>query len=194
MRRSSIALGVVGLALAVWLSFAVRYPSDKTPEGAYARVAKSVNQGRPRDFFAYLETDAQHACYTIGEFRKRARERILAAYPDPPKTELAAQHRIEADAPDGADVWAWFADAHGFVTLLRRDVSGVAKVEISGERATVETVRGTRYAFRRRENGIWGMTRFTAALREEAERAARDFALVDQAAKDYERERAARRE
>ena len=43
-------------------------------------------------------------------------------------------------------------------------MSGIAKVEIAGDRATVETARGTRYAFRRRENGIWGLTLFTAPL------------------------------
>jgi hypothetical protein len=53
-------------------------------------------------------------------------------------------------------------------------------------------VRGTRYPFRRRpENGIWGLTLFTPTLTAEAERAARDFALIDAAAKDYERARSA---
>jgi hypothetical protein len=60
-------------------------------------------------------------------------------------------------------------------------------VETRGERATVETARGTRYPFRRRpENGIWGLTLFTATLAAEAERAARDFALIERAADDYE--------
>jgi hypothetical protein len=63
-------------------------------------------------------------------------------------------------------------------------------VEIQGERATVVTARGTRYAFRRRENGIWGLTMFTAELSAEAERASRDLEVVDAAAKDYEGARA----
>jgi hypothetical protein len=65
------------------------------------------------------------------------------------------------------------------------------KVEITGERATVETARGTRYAFRRRENGIWGLTTFTAELMAEAEKAARDHEMVTKAARDYERARSA---
>ena len=52
---------------------------------------------------------------------------------------------------------------------------------------TVETVRGTRYPFRRRPNGIWGLTLFTATLVAEAEKAARDAKLIDKAAADYER-------
>jgi hypothetical protein len=71
------------------------------------------------------------------------------------------------------------------VARLRRDLSGVASVEVQGERATVETSRKTRYAFRRRENGIWGLTLFTAALRAEAQAAARDFSVVERAAADY---------
>jgi hypothetical protein len=66
----------------------------------------------------------------------------------------------------------------------------VASVERNAERATVQTARGTRYPFRiRPENGIWGLTLFTAELVQEAERAARDFQLIDRAAADYERAR-----
>ncbi len=62
-------------------------------------------------------------------------------------------------------------------------------METSGERATIETARGTRYGFRRRPNGIWGLTLFTAELLAEAERAARDAEVVDKAAGDYEHAR-----
>jgi len=181
----------VAIGLVAYAATALRYPSDRTPEGAYLRIAKAVNQGRPRDFFAYTETAAQHAAYTIRDYRRKARERVLAAYPEPERSRLAREYEAAALAPDGSDLFAAFAEENGFVALLRRDLSGVAKVEVSGERATVETARGTRYAFRRRENGIWGLTRFTPALLAEAGRAARDFAIIDQAAADYERARAA---
>jgi hypothetical protein len=58
---------------------------------------------------------------------------------------------------------------------------------VQGDRATVETARGTRYPFRRRENGIWGLTLFSATLVAEAEKAARDAAMIEKAAADYER-------
>ncbi|HSU41957.1 MAG TPA: hypothetical protein VLJ38_20395 [Polyangiaceae bacterium] len=168
------------------------YPSDRTPEGAYYRVVIAVNRGEPAQFFAYLETTAEHACYTIRDYRRRARERVLAAYPEPQRGELSREHVEEATAADGADVFALYARRLGFMARLRKDLSGVARVEQHGERATVETARGTRYPFRRRpENGIWGLTLFTAVLEAEAERAARDYALIDKAAKDYERARAA---
>ena len=183
---------VVALALGALLS-ACRYPGDRTPEGAYLRVAKAVNQGRAADVFPYLETEAQHAAYTIRDYRRRARDSVLHAYPEPERARLAAEWAAEASAPDGSDLFAIEAERHGFVALLRRDLSGIAKVEIQGERASVETARGTRYPFRRRENGIWGLTIFTAALVAEAERAARDAAYVDAAASDYERARAAPR-
>jgi len=37
------------------------FPKETTPEGAYARVVVAITTGRPRDCFAYLETQAQWA-------------------------------------------------------------------------------------------------------------------------------------
>jgi len=187
-RTFVIGVGVVLGGAIGYVASVRRFPSDRTPEGAYARIAKAVNLGRPKDFFAYLETTAQHAAYSIADYRKKARGRILATYPEPDRTRLAAEHEAEAQAADGSDLFALYAERRGFLGKLRRDLSGVAKVEINGERATVETVHGTRYAFRRRpENGIWGLTMFTALLVAEAEKAARDYALVEAAAADYSR-------
>jgi hypothetical protein len=185
-----VLLALVALAAVVLARVTYAYlsfPSDRTPEGAYLRVVIAVNRGRPEDFFAYTETRAQHAAYTIRDFRKRARERVLATYPEPERSRLAAQYAEEANAPDGADVFALYARRHGWITRLRRDLSGIKKVEIAGERATVETAHGTRYPFRRRDNGIWGMTQFTPILDAEAERAARDFSVIERAAEDYAR-------
>jgi hypothetical protein len=188
-KRALLAAGFVSAFLALYFVIShATFPSDRTPEGAYYRVVIAVNKAQPTAIFPYLETPAQHACYTIRDYRKRARERVLSAYPEPERSELAARHAAEAAAPDGADVFAMYAERLGWITKLRRDLSGIAKIETRDERATVETVRGTRYPFRRRpENGIWGLTLFTPTLAAEAERAARDFALIDAAAKDYER-------
>ena len=162
------------------------YPSDHTPQGAYLRVAIAVNRGRAEDFFAYLETRSQHAAYTIRDYRKKTRERVLQSFPEPERSRLAAEYAEQAAAPDGADVLAIYAKQNGWMNRLRKDMSGVAKVEQQGERATVQTARGTRYPFRRRDNGIWGLTLFTATLSAEAEKAARDMAVIDKAANDYE--------
>jgi hypothetical protein len=191
-------LGWIGLgALAVPASLivweAATYPTDRTPEGAYLRIVSAVNRGRPDEFFAYTETEAQHACFTIRDYRKRARDRVLGAYPEPERTRVAQAYRALADAPDGADVFALYARERAWLDRLRRDMSRIDRVEIQGERATIQTVRGTRYPMRRRDNGIWGVTLFTAALVAEAEKVARDAKLVDQAARDYERSRSAGR-
>jgi hypothetical protein len=180
-------LGIAALVGARLVYAYVAFPSDRTPEGAYLRVVIAVNRGNPRDFFAYTETRAQHAAYTIRDFRKKARDRVLAAYPEPERTRLAAEYAAEADAPDGADVFALYAKRHGWMARLRRDLSGIKKVEVAADRATVETAHGTRYPFRRRENGIWGLTLFTPLLDAEAQRAARDYSVIDKAAADYER-------
>ncbi|APR86000.1 Hypothetical protein A7982_11349 [Minicystis rosea] len=191
-RRALLGLGGVVLGLAgSWVAYQrfSRFPPDTTPEGAYLRVAVAVSDGRARDCFAYLEDQAQHACYSILGYRKRASERVAAAYPEPERSRLLEAYRKHANAADGADVWLDMAERRGFIGRLRRDLSGVGKVETSGERATIETARGTRYGFRKRPNGIWGLTLFTAELLAEAERAARDADVVEKAAGDYERAR-----
>jgi hypothetical protein len=165
------------------------FPPDTTPEGAYARVALAIAERRPRDAFAYLETEAQWAAYTIRDTRKKACDRVRASYPPADGAALLGGWKDEADAPDGADVFALLAGKRGWVARLDRDLSGAARVEVQGERATLVTVRGTRYPFRRRENGIWGLTIFTAELQAEAERASRDLEVVERAASDYERAR-----
>jgi len=180
---AAVLLGAAGWFVWSWIT----YPSDRTPEGAYLRVMSAVNRGTPEAFFAYLETASQHACYTIRTYRKQARDRVAVAYPEPERERLMQAYAAEADAPDGSDVFAMHARKRGWLDRLRRDLSGIAKVEIQGDRATIETARGTRYPFRRRENGIWGLTLFSATLVAEAEKAARDAAMIEKAAADYER-------
>lgn len=190
--RARLARGLAlggALVLLGWFAWArLTFPSDRTPEGAYLRVMIAVNRGRPEDFFAYLETRAQHACYSVRDYRKRARARVIEAYPEPERTRLSQEFAALAESHDGAEVFAHYARARGWIVRLRQDLSGVAGVEQQGERATVQTARGTRYPFRvRRENGIWGLTLFTAELIQEAERAARDYQMIDRAAADYQR-------
>ena len=182
-----LLLVILGLPLGFWLRTHNTFPSDQTPQGAYLRIVIAVNEGKPAGFFAYIETEAQHACYTIRDYRKKSVERISASYPESEKSKSLALYKPFADAPDGADILALYVKQKGWLDRLRRDLSGIERVEVQGERATVQTVRGTRYPFRKRENGIWGLTLFTAALSAEAERAARDAAIVEQAADDYER-------
>ncbi len=182
------------MLLGAWFAFAVHarttFPGDRTPEGAYARLVLAISEGHPRDCFAYLETQAQWAAYTVRDYRAKAAARIEAAYPEPDRSRMLAEHRVEASAPDGADIWQFLAERRGYLARLRKDLSGVRRIEVVGERATVETARGTRYTFRRRENGIWGLTAFTGDLLAEAEKAARDFEVVDLAARDYQAARA----
>jgi hypothetical protein len=181
------AVVAVGFAL-VWRKV-VEFPPDTTPEGAYLRVAAMLGEGDARGCFSYLEDAAQHAAYTVRDYRKKASDRVAAAYPEPERARLLDAYRPLATAPDGADVWVELGARRGWVARLRRDLTGVARVETSGDRATIETTGGTRYAFRRRGNGMWGLSMFTAELVAEAERAARDFEVVDRAAADYERAR-----
>ena len=162
-------------------------PSDRSPEGAYMRIARSVGEDDPRGFFAYLETEAQWACFTVHDMRMKASKRIAESYPEPRRSEMLEQYKAAADAADGSDVFALLYRERGWARRLRKDLSGIAKVEIEGDRASVVTAQGTRYPFRRRENGIWGLTIFTAELLADAEKATRDLAVVTAAADDYDR-------
>lgn len=188
LARRALLLGglVVAVALAILGARAlVAFPPDTTPEGAYLRIARSVTMNDPASCFAYLEDRAQHAAFTLRDYRARASALVAASYPEPERSKLLASFEAEANAADGVAVWLLVAKERGFVTRLRRDLSGIAKLEVVGDRATIETALGTRYTFRRRDNGIWGLTLFTAELEAEAERAARDFSVIEQAAADY---------
>ena len=180
----AIVIGVVAIV------FYKPFPPDKTPEGSYARIAKAIAEGRARDAFPYLEQDAQDAAFSIHDMRKTTCDLITQSYPAGAERDgLLASYRPEADAPDGPDVFLLLDKKHAFVARLRKDLSGVAKIETQGERATLTTAKGTRYTFRRRPNGVWGLTRFTAEMLEASERAARDLASVRAAAEDYARAR-----
>jgi hypothetical protein len=158
------------------------------------RIARAVAKDEPGAFFAYLETEAQWACYTLRDMRAKARARVMASYPEPQRSELATTYAPFADAPDGSDIFAHVYRSRQWARRLRKDLSGVAHVDLDAksERASVVTVRGTRWPFRKRDNGIWGLTIFTAELLAEAEKATRDLAVVEAAAADYDKVRAQR--
>jgi len=193
MRRKVIAIAVVVVVVGALFGILYRpYPSDRTPEGAYMRIARSVRADEPAGFFAYLEQDAQWACYTVRDMRAKARARVDRSYPEPQRSQLLAQYDAYAKAPDGQDVFAIYYRDRKWSNRLRRDISGAANVEMAGVRATIVTVRGTRWTFRKRPNGIWGITIYTAELLAESEKATRDLAVVDAAADDYDRVKAAK--
>ena len=196
MRVRRLPLLLVAAAVVLLTAIASRainhrpFPADTTVEGAYLRIVLAVSEGRVRDAFPYLETEAQWAAYTIRDARKKACDGVRASYPLDQQKALLDGWREESDAPDGADIVALLAERRGWIARLERDLSGVASVDVQGDRATVVTGRGTRYAFRKRENGIWGLTLFTAELEAESERASRDLEVVKQAAHDYDNARA----
>jgi hypothetical protein len=175
--------------VAMALFFALRrpFPSNESPEGAYARIAKALAEGHPRDVFPYLETDAQWACISVHDARKAAKNRVAASYPASEQPTALAELGPLADSIDGEDVFVRTAEQRGWLARLKKDLSGGKGVEINGDRATVVTARGTRYSFRRRDNGMWGLTMFTAELVADRDKATRDLAVVNAAADDYDR-------
>ncbi len=187
--KAILAVGLVVVGILVVGSRLARksFPPDTTPDGAYLRIALALSRNAPKDCFAYLERDAQWASYTTISARKETAALIARSYPELEKKAQLARYEADGKLPDGSDFFAKVAIERNWVGRLRKDLSGVDRVEVDGERATVITKRGTRYSFRRRDNGIWGLTIFTVDLLADAERATRDLTLVKQAAADYER-------
>jgi hypothetical protein len=187
-RRRRITL-LAGLAACLsWPLYALLRPApDTTPEGAYMRVASAISGGDARDAFAYMDEESQHAAYTIGNYASKAAAAIRKSYPASERAKALAPYAALAQAKDGPAVWVTLAIERGWITRLRRDLSGVVKVEIDGERASLTTARGTRYPFRKRPNGIWGLTLFTAELSDEAKRMARHCEAVETHAEYFER-------
>ena len=190
-RQALLILGssatlLVGIPLAWSLHTSFRFPSDHIPEGAYVRITLAFGNSHLEDCFAFLETESQHALFSIHDFRKRSFERIRESFEEPDRSRLLELYRAEGTAAGPPQEWAVIAHARGWDARIRRDLSGIQSVEVVGDRATIQTVAGTRYPFRRADNGIWGLTSFTPELVEHKERAARDFAIIDSAAHDYD--------
>lgn len=182
-----VVAAAVLVATVLFVRHLSQFPPDTTPEGAYLRIAAAISKNETSACFAYLEDASQHAAFTIHDYASRSMARIEAAYPEDAKKQMLPRYRDLA-AGDGERVWALFAERNAWAGRLRRDLSGASEVEVDGDRATITTARGTRYSFRRRANGIWGLTLFTAELEAEAERLARDWEQIDRAAADYARE------
>jgi hypothetical protein len=183
---AALALALFGAWELAWFL----YPNDRSPKGAYYRVVTAVNQNDAEALFPYLETAAQHAAYSLHHYGKDSVNKIRAEYPAEQREEALGPFVPLANANEGPGVFALYAKQFGWLDRLKRDLSGIASVEINGERATVLTVRGTRYAFRRRDNGMWGLTLFTSQLSYDAEKAARDYSIIEAAAKDFSAGRA----
>lgn len=180
------ATAAAGVA-AAWLVMrgAFEFPPETEPEGAYLRITYNLAEGDPIAVFDYLEDPARDAVFTIHDFRRRSRDLVQAHFPEPERTKLVTEYASIADAVDGHHAFVVMAEERGWMRRLRRDLSGVTSVQIEGERATIVTARETRYSFRKRQSGAWGLTMFTPELLSEANRAARDFDVVRRAAEDY---------
>ncbi len=190
MRRQALLFAALAAALLVVPGALLRargneFPPDTRPEGAYLRIVIAVRENHLEQIFPYLETEAQWACHSTVDYRRKAHAQVSASYPEPERSRLLALYERAARAPDGESYFAAEAQARGWERRLRADLSGIQAVEIEGERATIQTVRGTRYPFRRRDNGIWGLTLFTAELKADATAAARDASVIERAAADY---------
>ena len=101
MRRPAplVVIAALVIALISGGAYAIAhrpFPPDTTPEGAYSRIALAVADGHARDAFAYLETEAQWASYTIRDARRKATDRVDASYPVADRAATVAPWAAEA--------------------------------------------------------------------------------------------------
>jgi hypothetical protein len=157
-RRTLVSIAAVAVALA-YLGYRrlTRFPPENLPEGAYLRIATAIERDAAADAFPYLEEEAQVACYTIRDYARLAAAAIAGDYPEAERARELPRYQRLAEAGEPPSIWLRIAEDRGWLRRLRRDLSGVATVEIVGDRATIVTARGTRYSFRKRPNGIWGL-------------------------------------
>lgn len=199
-RRSIlVALAVLAAAAVVFVTLGLlaSAPPETQPEGAYVRVAERISAGDARSVFDLLDDDAKSACERLWRARREASMLVESTYPEPradrpldgsaERARLLEAYRPIADAEDASSVWVVLAKQRGWVTLLRRDLSGVKRVDLDGDAASIQTARGTRYPFAKRANGTWGLALFTAELAGDAWRAERDLEVIRSASADYAR-------
>jgi hypothetical protein len=162
------------------------FPSDQTPEGAYARVTLAINDRRWTDIFPYLDDRSQWALHTIARERRVSRETVVQFPPD----VRAGFETILADATtqnEGAEVFVAMAFKHHWLEDLARDLSKIDHIEGSGDTRLLVTAHGARYPFVRRKGGIWGLATWRETFEQEAERATRDRARIEKARDDLSR-------
>ena len=200
MRHWPLLLLAAAVFAAIWVgTYAIGhrpFPAETTPEGAYARVALSVEERRYKDIFPYLETEAQWAAYTIRDTRKKACRTVRASYVAGERERLLAEWREDAEARSTERTF--------FAIVARQRVGGGWRVSSEtspvARRASTskESVRHGRHraghpvpVSTTRTMGSGGLTMFTAVeLQADAERASRDLEeVVQRAADDYDARR-----
>ncbi|MBI4957107.1 MAG: hypothetical protein HY908_34145 [Myxococcales bacterium] len=182
-----VALAVLAGGAAAAYALLGGAPAATTPAGAWAAVAYALGSGQPERVHDHLDAAGQDACAAIARDAARAVELVDAHYPEAERARARAPYADAARAGGPSALWLLRATSRGWLDILRSDLSGVAAVEESGERAIVTTARGSRHELARRPDGGWGLTAFSAELGRESERLARDLVLVARAAEDYAR-------
>ncbi len=191
LRRHLRVLFALAFCLVIALGTALvthrPFPPDATPEGAYARIALALSNGRPKDAFAYLETDAQWAGYLDprrSETGRRAREGKLPGDRTGSVARGVAQRggragRRRCVRSSGQTPWVDRAAREG---LVGRDSDG----NTGRPRDHRNRAKHALLVSPTRQRHL-GADPFTAELQAEAERAARDLDVVERAADDYDR-------
>ncbi len=203
---SSVTRRSIWIALAALAALAIVFvgwrllagaPPDTQPEGAYVRVAERISAADARGVFTLLDDDGKSACERLWRARREASTLVESTYPEPradrpldlgaERAQLLESYRPIADAEDPAAVWVVLAAQRSWIAILRRDLSGVTKVDLDGDMAVIHTARGTQYPFAKRANGTWGLSLFTTELVADAWRAERDLEVIRSASADYAR-------
>ena len=153
---------------------AAEFPPDTQPDGATCASRTTISRAR-RARSLLPEDAAQHATFTIRDFRAKAAAR-RDALPEPERSKLMASYHEIASAPDGPSV----SDPGARARLDRaaaQDLSESLRSDRGRARDGRHRARDPLLLSPARQRHL-GLTMFTAELLVEADAPARDFDVV----------------
>jgi hypothetical protein len=160
-------------------------PDLTQPEGALGALASGCANGEAQALFPALDERSRSALKDIAGARRRAREVILASYPEEARAEALAQLGDTSSAATGAELFGRRCD-RACVARLCNGVSAPAAVTHDGGLAAVRTLRGA-HVILFREHQQYGVVWQTEELDRERKRAFAELSTINANAKVYAR-------
>lgn len=177
-------MGLVVVAAAV-----VGCHKAKTPEEAFARLARAVAENDAGAFFDALDKRSRWAWMTVQKSHREAYDIILSNYPEGRERERELR-RFERGATLGS-ARALFAEEVGRAALEKfpKPMPAFVRVnmESDGQNAFAVLASHLSLPFRRGPDGAWGYSGLADDAEERQKRALGDVELVRVNAADYER-------
>jgi hypothetical protein len=165
-------------------------PKAKTPEEAYRRFAKAINDGSGAELFDALDQPTRWAWMSVQKWQREAYDIVISNYPQGPAREREL-HRFEKGATAGSARDFFTSEVGQSLLPSLAPLVVVAnpsfEVEPPGDLAEAVLPQGGRVRFARGSNGGWGFAGLAPHAEDRKARAYHDLEVVRASAADYER-------